>query len=286
GSEFIGPAISTVLLATYGSTLALLIPALMYCLSLFQTFMIKSGTDKWRVATRLQKKAEGETEETDILETANYGGNTIAVGSQKRSDLIEGFSYIRGEKAISILILLVGLHCSLTMAYMGLLPSFSVSSLKGGDSVYGILLTAVGLGAIVWSIGLARYAHNVNKNQVLVVTAVLSGATLSLLALTSSPILAYLTAFFVGGSQAMFMSLIQSSTQSLSRAEMRGRVAGLSFFFTAGIMGFSGLAQGFLALVIGTQLVMIATGLAFVAVVAVMLRSLPNLRISSELSTQ
>ncbi|MDG6906451.1 MAG: MFS transporter [Nitrososphaerota archaeon] len=286
GSEFIGPAITTVLLATYGSTLALVIPALMYCLSLILTFMIKSGTDKERVATELQRKTGGATEEAETLGTAEYG-NTIAVGSQKkRSDLVEGFSYIRGEKAISILILLVGLHCSLTMAYMGLLPSFSVSSLKGGDSVYGILLTAVGLGAIVWSIGLARYAHNVNKNQVLVVTAVLSGATLSLLALTSSPILAYLTAFFVGGSQAMFMSLIQSSTQSLSRAEMRGRVAGLSFFFTAGIMGFSGLAQGFLALVIGTQLVMIVTGLAFVAVVAVMLRSLPNLRMSHELSAQ
>ncbi len=281
GSEFIGPAITTVLLVTYGATLALLIPVLLYCLSLFQTFMIKTkselASDRGSIHMSNKGKREGAIDETDPL-TKSGNVNAIVVGShKKRSDLIDGFTYIRGEKSISILILLVGLHCSLTMAYTGLLPSFSVSSLKGGGSVYGILLTAVGVGAIVWSIGLARYAHSVNKNQILVVTAILSGVTLSLLALTSSPILAYITAFSVGGSQAMFMSLFHSSTQSLSRVEMRGRVAGLSFFFTAGIMGFSGLAQGFLALAIGTQLVMILTGLVFVAAVAAMYRSLPDL---------
>ena len=285
GSEFVGPAITTLLLVTYGATFALLIPLLMYGLSLFQTFMIKTrsemASNKKGVPNTLKSITEEPIRETTSIATSDiHTVNTETVGTQtKSSELFKGFAYIRSEKTISVLILLVGLHCSLTMAYTGLLPSFSVSSLKGGDSVYGILLTAVGLGAIVWSVGLARYAHRVNENQILVITAVLSGATLSLLALTSSPVFAYITAFFVGGSQAMFMTLIQSSTQSLSKAEMRGRVAGLSFFFTAGVMGFSGLAQGFLALEIGTQLVMIVTGLVFVAIVVAMVQRLRNLKI-------
>ncbi len=255
GAEFVGPAITTVLLAAYGTSPALMALVLMYCLSLLQAFRIKI-----RAEVAGGKAPHGRPPE---------GGRLGFAG---------GLGYIRGEKTIGALILLVGLHCSLTMAFTGLLPAFSASSLGGGERVYGALLTAIGLGSIMCSVALARFARSVNEKQLLLATAVLSGATLSALALTGTPLLAYAAAFSVGGTQAMFMSLIQSSTQSLSRAEMRGRVAGVTFFFTGGVMGFSGLAQGFAALAVGPEAVMVTTGVLFVVLAAAMFAGLPVLR--------
>ena len=268
GAEFIGPAITTTALALAGSE-----PALAVCAAFYGIGAV--------FASRIHLHPMASSG------PLNRDGSQSAVErrSPAWSGVREGLSYIKKESVISALILFVGFHCTLTMAFTGLLPSISVSPLGGGSETYGLIMTCIGAGSIAGSLLTAFFPDVASGRSVLLLSAILSGATLSFLGVETSVLGAYVVSFAIGASQSTFMVLIQAHTQSLTKETFRGRVAGLSFFFTAGVMGISSLVQGYAATLFTTpDTIILVTGVIFVLVTFVMIGIFPNLR-SKQLGT-
>jgi MFS family permease len=238
GSEFIGPALATPLFVVAGPAAAFGLCFGFYALALVLTLPIPA------------------------VRPAGYTGMLRPVA--------EGLGYMRAVPTVWLLIVLVGAHCTLTMAYMGLLPSFVAGTLGGGDRLFGTIMTVVGLGAILGSLGLAALTSARYRGPWLLVTGVVSGVALSILGIAREPVLAIIAAFLVGASQTMFMSVTLAMVQEWARDEYRGRVTSVYNLLSGGPMALMGWGDGGLADVYPPALVLIVSGLAFLVVMGLL----------------
>jgi MFS family permease len=162
----------------------------------------------------------------------------------------------------------VSLHCALTMGYQGMLPAFVSTDLGGGDAAYGVLLASIGLGAVIGSIGLAMVTAANFRSGLFVVSLVASGVSLSLMGAAQSVPLAVASGFFVGASQAMFMSMALALIQGSVEDEFRGRATSLYQMITGAPMAIFGWGMGGLADITEPRPLMVVSGLTFVVVIA------------------
>ncbi|TMD75863.1 MAG: MFS transporter [Chloroflexi bacterium] len=125
GAQFLGPALATPLLVRGGPALAWL-----FCTGLY-------------AASALTSIPVGPSRAGTAI------GNPTGV-------LQQSFRYLYARPLVWTAIWAVSLHCALTMAYQGMLPMFVSTDLRAPDSSYGALLTSIGLGAALGSLGLAR----------------------------------------------------------------------------------------------------------------------------------
>jgi predicted MFS family arabinose efflux permease len=109
------------------------------------------------------------------------------------------------------------------MAYQGMLPMFVSIDLGAGGSAYGVLLTAIGLGAVLGSLALARVTDPRHRSALFVASLVGSGGCLTALGASSSLATAVVSGFLVGGTQAMFMSMTLAFIQASVDNQFRGR---------------------------------------------------------------
>ena len=193
---------------------------------------------------------------------------------------VEGIRYLRASPLVGGLMTMIGLHCGLTMTYMGLLPHFAVSALAGGETAYSALMMAVGLGAVTATLALAGSGYTQHRTVAYLWSTLVSG--LSLVGLAAAGKMPWPLAWalgmaaLVGGSQAMFMALSQVWTVGLADDRYRGRVASVYNMLATGAMALGNWAFGALAQRLAPAPVLAAMGVAFVATCAVMaLRSVP-----------
>jgi MFS family permease len=233
GSQFVGPALATPLFVLAGPAAAFGLCFGFYAVALVLTLPIPA------------------------VRPAGYSGMLKPVA--------EGLGYMRAVPVVWLLIVLVGAHCTLTMAYMGLLPSFVAGTLGGGERLFGTIMTVVGLGAILGSLALAALTAAKHRGAWLLLTGVVSGLSLSLLGMAREPVLAIGAALLVGASQTMFMSVTLALVQEWAKDEYRGRVTSVYNLLSGGPMALMGWGDGGLADVYPPALVLISSGVAFLA---------------------
>ncbi|KGX83931.1 MFS transporter [Pontibacillus marinus] len=240
GSEFVGPLLATPLLAFMGPQLVYIIGAVIYVLAiLFVGFL------------NVPKMVEN-----DLVDQENF-----------ISSLITGLNYIRNNRYIFGIIVLVGLHCALTMAFMGMLPSFVTKGLGSKSDFYGFLMSMVGLGAIFGTLSLAGLKSHALKVKLFWASSVLSGLSLSFLGLSSNKTFAIIAILLVGSSQALFMTLTNAFIQEATDEHVRGRVTSVYYVLAAGLMSIANWGYGWLGNVIDPRLIMVTTGIVFLVVV-------------------
>lgn len=181
--------------------------------------------------------------------------------------VLHGFAYLARHATLRLLILFVALHCALTMAFNGILPELAQEHLGGGGSVYGLLLTSVGLGAVGGPLLLVVFGRRLRDVHVLFGSGLLSGALLAALGIATSLPVAGVLAFGTGAAQAVFMAVFLALSQTLTAEPMRGRVSSAQVVITAGSMSLLSMGWGMLAGPWGPALTMLVPGLAFAAVV-------------------
>lgn len=249
GGEFAGPAVATAVVAFGGTSAGFAVAIAWYLASVLLTVPLRRVHADGRVAQQHRP----------LL-----------------GPIVDGARYVATGRPLGPTVLLVGLHCALTMAFLGLLPSLAARTLHR-SGLYGTLLTEVGLGAILGSLALAVVARRLDVTRVLVGTAVASGLSLVVLAVPT-PLGAQAGAILAGASQAAFMAAAYTVTQQLARVDMRGRVAAVSNIINSAGMSFISMLWGAIAAPFGAPAVLVATGLAFVLVTAGFLWRLPGLR--------
>jgi len=95
-----------------------------------------------------------------------------------------------------------------------------------------------------------------------------SGVSLSIMGGAPSIAMAVLSGFFVGGTQAMFMSITLALIQSTVEEEFRGCATSFYQLITLALTALVGWGMGRLAEVTEARPLMVASGLLFVVVMA------------------
>lgn len=242
GAEFLGPALASPLLALAGPGAVFLFAGCCYAGALL-------------LALRIRVRRLGATQRW---------GNPFA-------PLRAGLRYVRAVPLLGSVVFLVAFHCSLTMTYQGMLPQFAGLMVPGDGKVYGGLMTAVGMGAVIGTLTLAAVSNRRWYGTGYVLTAFASGATLLLLGRSGSVETALVAAFAVGATQSMFMAISLTFLQQLSADAFLGRVTGLYNFLASGTMAFFSWGLGGLANGTAPGMLMTVAGSTFVVVVALML---------------
>lgn len=247
GAEFLGPAITTPFLVAGGPALAWTVCALLYVAATILVLPIGPA------------RAE-------------------RVGHAEQGGLRHSFRYFLVRPLVLATICAVALHCSLTMSYQGMLPMFVSNDLDATSSVYGALLTSIGLGAVVGSLLLARFSAPPHRPLIFVLSLLGSGLSLTALAISSSGPLALLMGFLTGGTQAVFMSMTLALIQGAVDNRYRGRATSVYQLITLTPMALIGWGMGGLADVVEPRPVMLVSGLAFVIAMALFGLLSPPLR--------
>ncbi|MBX5467635.1 MAG: MFS transporter [Firmicutes bacterium] len=244
GTEFVGPALATPILLRWGS------PA-----------VFVTATVLLILATALALTLGG-------VRAAGAVGQAGA-RAPEGSALAEGIRYVRRHAALDFLIFFIGVHCVLTMAYQGVLPSVVARDLGAAAGAYGAVMTAIGVGALVGSLALARIRAPETMGRALGVTTLLSGLSVVLLGVASTVPVAALAGFLMGLSQTPFMALTQVFVQERVENAYRGRVTSLRSVVAQGTMSLGNWAWGLVAVALPPGLVLVMLGGGFVVAAAV-----------------
>ena len=251
GAQFLGPMLATPVLATRGPAAAWLLCSLLYAAAAV-------------LSTRFG--------ESRVPDPAVDRGESI--GERLRRSL----RYLRLRPLAWTAIVAVTLHCSLTMAYQGMLPMFVSIDLGAGTPTYGTLLTLIGMGAVAASLALAHWSDERSRPALFVVSLLGSGLGLAMLGLAPSTTAAYVAGFLAGGTQAMFMSLTLALIQSSVGNDFRGRATSFYQMITLTPMAAFGWGMGGLADVMEPRPLMLAGGALFLLAMAVYAWRSPWLR--------
>ena len=251
GAEFIGPALGSLILTFAGLPWVFVLCGVAYAAAAFQPLALPpSGPQLTR---ERDSAAAGLPRERRWL------------GAENRTSLF-------------LLLVVVSLHCSITMAFMGVLPIFAQVALHGDSNTYGSLLSAIGFGSLAATL-LGGGVRDARWQGVMYgVTTILSGVTLAILGSTHAVAAAIVAALAVGASQALFMTLSLSFIQERVQDAARGRVSSIYTFISAGVMSVANWGYGALAAYVAPGLLLVAGGAFFTALGAGFLGFAPELR--------
>jgi MFS family permease len=252
-SRSLGPAICGVLISAFGVDISYFIQAALYAFATVWTIQIRVP-DHITPMRSLQ-----EPTEQSFFSSAK-----------------EGFSYIVSNRLILALMVLGLGPMFLGMPYTGLMPVFAVDVLHGNASTQGLLLTMVGIGALLGALTVASLGHNQGSGKLLVVGA--AGFGLAIVLFSRSPVLgmAMVFTFLAGLSNAAYTSQDQTIIQTLTPSELRGRVLGI-YFLNRGLMPVGSLIAGTLASFLGGPWAVTILGASCVVMVIAIVAAVPKI---------
>ncbi len=221
-SRILGPALAGVLIGAIGIAGCMLLQGLGYVWSIFNVFQIRVPPQDRR-----------------------------ARDSSMVQNLVEGFRYCYEEKTVFAMLSLAAMTSIFGQPYMQFLPAFARDVLSLGAGGLGMLMTAVGVGALVGSIAIASFGGSRARGAILLVAAGNFGLSLCLLALAKSAPLALLLLAAGGFANALLMSLNQTILQQTVPDHLRGRVMSV-YMLTWGLMPLGTLPIGWIAQTHGT----------------------------------
>lgn len=192
------------------------------------------------------------------------------------ASLVSGLVYIRHHTVIFGLILVTVVVTVLGQpAIQTLLPSYAANVLNGGPDIYGLMLTALGLGSALANVGLAvRQGWRRRGRMVVYVSAALACTSLALSA-AGTIALAFPIAMLMGVMQATLLTLTSTLVQATVDEAMRGRVLS-AYMLTWGMTSAGSLFFGSLAGWVGVPPAMAVAGVLLLAATAVIRARMPQ----------
>jgi MFS family permease len=194
-------------------------------------------------------------------------------------ELKEGWQYVRGSLPIRSILINLGLVSMFGMPYSVLMPIFAAEVLHGGPNTLGLLMSAVGVGALVGTVSLTMRRSIVGLGKRIVIATALCGAALIAFGTSHILWLSILILPFVGFGLMQQMAPSNTILQTIVDDEKRGRV--MSFYSMAflGMAPFGSLLAGNLAAKIGAPQTLMVNGAVCLVGSLWFARRLPAIRL-------
>ncbi len=245
-SRILGPALAGFLIAwvaagdtssTYGVGIVYLMIAVLYFLS---------------AATMLLVKRPGRIKEPD--------------DKSPLTDMLDGLRYVRANPPVLGLILLSIVPFLFGMPLNTLLPAFNEDILGGGPDDLGLLMSSMGVGAILGSLMLASMGGLRNKGVWLISTCVGWGVFTAAFGSAQVVWLAVVLVAAIGWLSAWNMSLNRGMLQVQVESAMRGRIMSIDMM-SHGLMPLGVIPISFIAERYSVAVALETAGVVFVLVV-------------------
>ena len=252
GALLIGPAIAGVLIALVGEGPCFALNSLSYLAVLGALFLMKVP-QKTFSSSPLDLKAA----------------------------LTEGAVYTLASAPIRSVLILVASVSLVAASYTLLMPVFAEDILHGGPRVYGYLMSATGMGALVGAIFLASRSRLKGLAEMIAIAGVLYGAGFFALSFSNLLWIAWIIALVLGFSLMMQMASSNTIVQSLVEDQKRGRVLSLFVMARRGVESLGSLVFGAVASWVGTPGALMVGGAVCLLAVAAFATKLPLIRQAS-----
>lgn len=193
------------------------------------------------------------------------------------SDIREGLGYVFRSPIVGGLILLSIMPFLFGLSINTLLPAFNRDVLSGGPDDLGLLMTAMGVGAIAGSLVLAKLGRLRHKGYWLMATTAGWGLGVTSFALTDSFYWSFVTIGVVGFVSSINMSMNRSLVQLQVAQNMRGRVMSIDLM-SHGLMPIGILPIGYIAEQVSVEAGLVTSGMILFTVSVILCFVLKQVR--------
>ena len=184
-------------------------------------------------------------------------------GKSPLEDIADGMRYVRANRPIFGLIMLSIVPFLFAMPVNALLPAFNEDILGGGPDDLGLLMSAMGMGAIAGSLTMATMGGLRHKGRWLLATCMIWGVSTVAVGLSHTVLLASAMVAVFGWLSAWNMSLNRGLLQLRVSDRMRGRVMSIDMM-SHGLMPLGVIPIGFVAERYDIATALVCAGAAFV----------------------
>lgn len=250
-SRSIGPPIAAALLVALGAALCFVINAFSFLAVVAALLLIRIAKDSAPVAKGRQGVA---------------------------SSLFEGFRYVRQAPDIAMIVGLAGALSFFVFPLTTYLPVVADDVLGSGAAGYSMLLSAIGLGAIVGAIGTAHRGRFEGRGRFILMCFVLGPSLAAGAVLCGRQWLATILLFFYGAVQTSGSSTLNGLVQELAPEDMRGRIVALFGFTFRGGSPLGALLLGYSVTWFGPAVALSASLLGMSLLSATLLYRSPHFR--------
>lgn len=153
---------------------------------------------------------------------------------------MDGARYVWQNLKIRNLIILVAISSLFGVSYMVLMPVFARDVLHIGAQGLGILLSAIGIGALLSSFSLTFFSHSDQSNRLVSLGGIVLGISLVIFGFSKSVNISLLALVGVGWGIVTQTTTINNLLQKETPDELRGRVMG---FYTVMFLGMTPLGS-------------------------------------------
>ena len=204
--------------------------------------------------------------------TGQGQGSGRGILAEVGASLREALRFLGVSRHARLMIALITVHCLFTMGFDALLPIHARDVFDGDANVFGSLLIAIGVGALLGIVAMTRVTSDRPRGALFLATGVGSGLGLVILGLAPTLPVAYLGAALLGGAGTVFVATGVSSLQEAVPDGIRGGVMAIFLMTAGGIMPIMSLVNGTISDVISTRILIAGPGVLFI--VALLLWSL------------
>ena len=200
-------------------------------------------------------------------------------------ELREGIAYIARTPSISFIILMLALISLFVLPYSTLMPVYARDIFHGSASTFGIIDSAIGLGAFTGAIFLASQKPGANLRKILAINTMVFGSGLVLFSHCNDYPLAL--AFAVVSAFGMMSQITISNTliQTMVAPDMRGRVISIYAMAFFGMQPLGGLITGAISQRIGVENTVLGQGFIALLIGTVHFRFLQKNKAKEKLAT-
>jgi predicted MFS family arabinose efflux permease len=231
GARIVGPAAAGLLVARYGVGPAFFLNGVSFLAVIVALFIIRA--EGWPQARR---------------------------GTSVVQDITTGVRYAMGTPLVLLIMALLSAVSLLVLNYNVLVPLLARDVLGLDAQGFGLLMSALGLGAVAGALALATLGSRRPRLTVLVGAAVVTSATTLLLAALRHYWPAAVALAVVGFSQILFLASCNSTIQVTVPDTLRGRIMSIYAFVFVGVTPIGSFLVGSIAEVFGVSAAFAAGG--------------------------
>lgn len=177
-----------------------------------------------------------------------------------------GLRYARASRELHVVLLRAFLFFAMASSVWALLPLVARQLLEGGPGFYGILLGAVGLGAIGGAVIMPRLRMYLSPDGLLLTSALVTSAVMTLLSLAPPKWLAVSSLLILGAAWITALTTLNGVAQAILPNWVRGRSLAVYLTVFNGAMVAGSLAWGIIAQGVGVPLALLSASAGLVAI--------------------
>lgn len=238
-ARLVGPALSGIILVKFGAGMCFLLNAVSFIAVIASLLLMKLPA---HVPVLVKKKI--------------------------KSELSEGFTYLKNTASIRTMLLILGLASLLVLPYNTLLPVFAKVIFKGDAATYGYINSFIGIGAVANSIFLASLKPGANLRVILLINTLVLGVSLMIFSQLSYFPLAMLFATLSGFAMMSLTTVCLTVIQVDSAPQMRGRVMSYIAMAYFGMLPLGSLIIGAVSQRIGSPAALFFQGITALMIAA------------------